>query len=250
MLSFAGRAVTPAFLTFAALWAQPAVAQDRSDDNAVTQAEDAFGFSIGRETIGIYNANSARGFSPTAAGNARLDGLYFDPLTPPISAISDSSSIKVGLSAQGYPFVAPSGIVDYGLLKPQNRNAASIVINADSYGSAGIEVDGSLKLGPTLSLGYGINPGRIEYPDGTHNRFAHGEGLTLDWRPAPGIEITPFWSQYHDSDDQAGEFYQPAGKTLPPIPPEHLYDGPRWTLVNYTNSNHGVLASVTPGRNC
>ena len=52
--------------------------QARSDENAVTQAEDAFGFSVGRESLGIYNAGNARGFSPVAAGNLRIDGLYFD----------------------------------------------------------------------------------------------------------------------------------------------------------------------------
>ena len=57
-------------------------AQQRSDDNAVTQAEDAFGFAVGRESLGIYNAGNARGFSPTAAGNVRIDGLYFDPQDP------------------------------------------------------------------------------------------------------------------------------------------------------------------------
>src|SRR4051812_18108733 len=36
-----------------------AVAQSRSSDNAVTQAEDAFGFSVGRESLGIYNASYA-----------------------------------------------------------------------------------------------------------------------------------------------------------------------------------------------
>ena len=57
-----------------------AFAQNRAGDNAMTQAEDAFGFSVGRESIGIYNAGNARGFSPTAAGNVRIDGLYFDPV--------------------------------------------------------------------------------------------------------------------------------------------------------------------------
>jgi len=47
----------------------PAFGQSRSDENAVTQAEDAFGFSVGREALGIYNAGNARGFSPAAAGN-------------------------------------------------------------------------------------------------------------------------------------------------------------------------------------
>ena len=53
----------------AALGCAPTVAyaQSRSDENAVTQAEDAFGFSLGRETLGIYSAGNVRGFSPTSA---------------------------------------------------------------------------------------------------------------------------------------------------------------------------------------
>ncbi|BAI96741.1 hypothetical protein Sj15T_11970 [Sphingobium sp. TA15] len=47
-------------------WAQdsapPAVPAGRADENAVRQAEDAFGTTIGRETIGIYSSSSVRGF--------------------------------------------------------------------------------------------------------------------------------------------------------------------------------------------
>ena len=50
----------------------------RAVENAIRQANDAFGTSIGRETIGLYNSSSVRGFSPTAAGNVRIDSLYFD----------------------------------------------------------------------------------------------------------------------------------------------------------------------------
>ena len=95
--------------------AAPAAAQNRSSDNAVTQAEDAFGFSVGRESIGIYNAGQVRGFSPTAAGNVRIEGLYFDPIFGLSDMLVGSTSVKVGLSAQGYPFAAPSGIVDQTL---------------------------------------------------------------------------------------------------------------------------------------
>lgn len=98
-----------------------ALCQARSDDNAVTQAEDAFGFSIGRESLGIYSASDVRGFSPSAAGNLRIDGLYFDEAYPLQSTVLGSTSIKVGLSAQGYPFAAPSGIVDKSLRRPDDR---------------------------------------------------------------------------------------------------------------------------------
>jgi iron complex outermembrane receptor protein len=223
--------------------ALPAFGQDRTDDNAVTQAEDAFGFSVGRESLGIYTAGSTRGFSPTAAGNVRIDGLYFDSVFNLSSIVNDSSSIKVGLSAQGYPFAAPSGIVDLSLRRPARRNGASIVINADSYSSLGLEVDGSLPLGRTLSLGYGMTANRTAFPDGTDN-FNHGQGLILRWQPAPGIEIMPFWTLNNDYHDEAGPFYIPGGKFLPPQPRSHQFDGPGWADFRYTATNHGVLASA------
>ena len=40
---------------------QSALAQ-RSDENAVKAADDAFGTSVGSEKIGLYNASDVRGF--------------------------------------------------------------------------------------------------------------------------------------------------------------------------------------------
>ncbi len=226
----------------------PAAAQDRSEDNAVTQAEDAFGFSVGRETIGIYSAGNARGFSPTAAGNVRIEGLYFDPTYALTSIVNDSTSIKVGLSAQGYPYAAPSGIVDQLLRRPGDKAAASIVINGDSYSSYGIEIDGSLPVSKTLSIGYGVNPNRVAFPDGTDN-FNYNVGLIARWRPAPGVELVPFWTLTNDYNDEAGPFYVPAGKYLPPTPPRHRFDGPEWADFRYTGVNEGLLASYAPAKN-
>jgi iron complex outermembrane receptor protein len=227
--------------------ALPATAQDRSSDNAVTQAEDAFGYSVGRESIGIYSAGSARGFSPTSAGNVRIDGLYFDPQYALTSIVSESSSIKVGLSAQGYPFAAPSGIVDYALRRPSNKASASIVLNGDAYGSGGIEIDGSLPVTANLSLGYGLTVNHVEFPDGTDN-WNHAQGLLARWTPAPGVEILPFWTLSNDYNDEAGPFYIPGGAYLPPQPPARHFDGPGWADFRYSATNHGVLASVAPAK--
>lgn len=226
----------------------PAAAQDRTDDNAVTQAEDGFGFSVGRESIGIYTSGNARGFSPTAAGNVRIDGMYFDPAIALSSLLNDTTSIKVGLSAQGYPFAAPSGIVDQLLRRPGDKAAASIVLNADSYSSYGVEVDGSLPVSKRLSIGYGLAAGRTAFPDGTDN-FNHGQGVIVRWRPTPGVEIMPFWMLANDYNDEAGPFYVPGGKFLPPLPPAHRFDGPEWADFRYTGTNQGVLASYAPGKN-
>src|SRR6476469_1212141 len=170
-----------------------ALAQSRSEENAVTQAEDAFGFSVGRESLGIYNAGNARGFSPSAAGNLRIDGLYSDQIYNLQGTLVDSTSIKVGLSAQGYPFAAPSGIVDQSLRRPGDKAGASVITNFDSFGTIGTEVDGSLPINSKLSLAYGLNGTRVEFPDGTDN-WNHTESLIARWHPVPGIEIMPFWA--------------------------------------------------------
>src|SRR6476469_6786189 len=174
-----------------------AFAQSRSNENAVTQAEDAFGFSVGRESLGIYNAGNARVFSPSAAGNLRIDGLYVDQEWGLSSTLVDSTSIKVGLSAQGYPFAAPSGIVDQSLRRPGDKAGASVVGNWDSWGSYGLEVDGTLPVSPTLSIGYGLNGTHVGFSDGTNN-YNHTESVIARWQPAPGIEIMPFWTLNND----------------------------------------------------
>ena len=223
-------------------------AQQRSDDNAVTQAEDAFGFAVGRESLGIYNAGNARGFSPTAAGNVRIDGLYFDPEFGLPSTLVDNVSIKVGLSAQGYPFVAPSGIVDYALIRPGDKAGASVITNFDSFGTIGVEVDGTLPVSSKLSLGYGLNGTRLEFPDGTNN-VNHTESLIARWQPAAGIEIMPFWSIYHDYNDEAGTFYVPAGNFLPKLPEQRHNEGAKWADYFYTGLDTGVLASARIAEN-
>src|SRR5438046_3479838 len=172
----ASRSRVPCEIVAAALAVLPTAtyAQSRSDENAVTQAEDAFGFSVGRENLGIYNAGNARGFSPVAAGNLRINGLYFDQQYNLAGTIVSGSSIKVGLSAQGYPFAAPSGIVDYTLREPSDEAGASVVTNFDSFGTLGVEASGTQPFSKELSLGYGLNVTHLEFPDGTDN-FNHTE---------------------------------------------------------------------------
>ncbi|RYF48533.1 MAG: hypothetical protein EOO38_09910 [Cytophagaceae bacterium] len=57
--------------------ASQAVAQ-RADQNAARAAEDAFGVSYANESVGLYDEEDVRGFSPIDAGNVRIEGLYID----------------------------------------------------------------------------------------------------------------------------------------------------------------------------
>ncbi|MBR0553374.1 TonB-dependent receptor [Stakelama marina] len=223
-------------------------AQDRSDENAVTEADDAFGIDLGRESLGIYTSGNTRGFSPTKAGNVRIEGLYFDPDYSLTSIIAESVSIKVGLSAQGYPFAAPSGIVDYSLRHPGQKAGQSVFVDADSFGSINLEVDGTQPLTGTLSLGYGASAGHTEYSGGTNSEH-HAEALIASWKPSANVEILPFWTLSNDYDDEAGPYYIPAGDYLPPEPPARQFDGPQWADFRYTATNHGVIATVKPARN-
>src|SRR5262249_10283698 len=130
-----------------------AVAQ-RAQDNAVTAATDAFGASIGRESIGIYTPDIVRGFSAIDAGNARLDGLYFDPVRLPSPRLTASTAIRVGISAQGFLLPAPTGVIDYSLRHPGNVLKGSAYASVDSYGNATLEGDAEIPLiANTLSMG-------------------------------------------------------------------------------------------------
>src|SRR5262245_37993432 len=87
------------------------VAAQRASEDIVKSAEDAFGTSVGNENIGLYTMTDARGFSPKDAGNLRMEGLYFDyvGLFGQANVLLRSTNMRVGLSAQSYPFPAPTG---------------------------------------------------------------------------------------------------------------------------------------------
>ena len=104
----------------------PAMAMaQRTSENLVTQSADAFGKTIGSEKIGLYNAEDVRGFNPVDAGNVRIEGLYFDHVERVPARIVEGSTVRVGLSAQGVPFPAPTGIVDYNLTLYEGKSILS-----------------------------------------------------------------------------------------------------------------------------
>ena len=83
--------------------------------SVVRLAEDGFGTAVGRESIGIYGSGSVRGFSPSVAGNVRIEGMYFDQQTGVNSRMRRQTVIRVGAAAQTDPFPAPTGLVDIQL---------------------------------------------------------------------------------------------------------------------------------------
>jgi hypothetical protein len=66
-------------------------------------------------------------FSPNAAGNVRIDGLFLDQLWGLNPRLRRASTSRVGLSALGSPFPAPTGIVDHAFRKPGDKAALSVL---------------------------------------------------------------------------------------------------------------------------
>ncbi len=228
--------VTPAPDTPAPLTA----AGSRAGENAVRQAGDAFGTVVGREEIGIYNDSQVRGFSPVAAGNVRIAGLYFDPVWFPSDRISGSSTIRVGPTVFGSPFPSPTGIVDLGLRIPGETAAASVLIGADSYGSLAAEFDAALPLDDRLSIGVGGAIATERAVDRTRDNFLEG-AIIAHWRPTDRFSLTPYFSLSYTPRHDAGPLYVPADDTLPPRLPRRFFTGPQWLQTRETEVNAGGI---------
>src|SRR5580693_9215827 len=85
-----------------ALVAAPCAARaHHAADNPIVSADDAFGLTIGTESVGIYNPGGVRGFNPQIAGNVRIDGLYFDQQGALSNRVVEGSTIRIGISEVG-----------------------------------------------------------------------------------------------------------------------------------------------------
>lgn len=222
--------------------ASPAFAQ-RANENVVTAADDAFGTSVGEEKIGLYTNSDVRGFNPSQAGNARIAGLSVTPNGGFNSRVFSGSTIRVGLTAQGYPFPAPTGIVDYSLRNSGNRAVLSPVINVGPYGTMALNVDAQLPiLRDRLGVAAGISYRYEENFPGEVSRMLQAGGV-LQWRPSDGIEVSPFYSRAHLMDDLDFGSIFVAGPYLPPQI-ERRYYGLDWTREDAVGQLYGAVGSA------
>ena len=240
-----GRFSTGACAALALVAATPALAQ-RTDDNAVTDAEDAFGKSVGDQSIGIYSPFSVRGFSPVDAGNIRIEGLYFDQQGNLTGRLQGGSTVRVGISAQGYPFPAPTGIADFSLRKPGGKFLASVSARLGDYGSRQVDLDLQVPIdGERLGLVAGVTPYHDVYPS-----FVTSDGLStalaLRWAPRPGIEVIPFASRIRQYDEEAQPLIFTSGAFLPNRYDRTKFYGQSWNDTALTIYNFGVVAKADP----
>ncbi|HEX8572376.1 MAG TPA: TonB-dependent receptor [Allosphingosinicella sp.] len=225
--------------------AAPAFAQ-RTGENAVASAQDAFGTSVGNERVGLYFPQSARGFSPVQAGNVRINGMYFDFQTDLNARLVSGSNVRVGLTAQGYPFPAPTGVADFSLRLPGSEAVASTVVGLGPFGGVRAEVDAQLPVSETLGVAAGAGVDKEEIYHGGEKRVLTA-AVVGRWRPAPNVEVIPFWSMQDSRGRQAQPIIFTAGAYLPPRFDRRRYFGPDWAENEMQGSNYGLLGTFTSG---
>ena len=227
-----------------ALAAAPAAAQRASED-VVASAEDAFGTTIGHESIGLYTSTEARGFSPKDAGNFRLEGLYFDQVKHfgYTNQLVRSTNIRVGLTAQSYPFPAPTGIVDIRLRLPGNKILKSFNAEYGSFDRVGGQVDFEMPRDgkrPGLFMSAAAANRALGFPKRINTVDASG---LLHWKPNETLELIVFAQHTVSWDGENLPYIFTAGAYLPPRITRKGFFGQSFTQGwGRTRENDGIIA--------
>ncbi len=224
----------------------PAQAQ-RTGSNAVTSADDAFGRAVGNERIGIYSQEDVRGFNPVDAGNVRIEGLYFDQQSQPSNRVVDRSAIRVGYGVRGYPFPAPTGILDLSLEKYEGKRISSIDLDIDDHANVSGSISVKLPLvGDELGVTFGQGFRLAKQPGGRSGHF-NSQAVILTWRPSKATEVSAFWSAFDFNHGIIPPFIYPLDNQPPKQIDRTLILGQDWAQNATTSQNYGITAKFRVG---
>ncbi|MBS0419940.1 MAG: hypothetical protein JSR66_19675 [Proteobacteria bacterium] len=217
-------------------------------DNPVTSADDAFGLTLGLESIGMYSPGQVRGFSPRTAGNLRIEGLYFDQQGSLSNRVIEGSTIRVGVTEIGYAFPAPTGIVDYTLRRPADgAPSATVIATAGPYQGKGLSLDSSIPLlGRELVLPAGISyQVSSQTPYGAYPGYTStvtSLGATPKWSPTDAITVRVLLDWQQTRGAKTFPLYYTAGAYQPPSI-TRSYLGQDWAEARKLTENAGALAT-------
>jgi iron complex outermembrane receptor protein len=216
------------------------------DDNVVTNANDAFGQSIGNERIGLYTNEDVRGFSPVDAGNTRIEELYFAPVDRLPNRLIRGSRVRVGIAAQGYPFPAPTGIVDFDLSASADADQFTVLLERAQFGSLVASIDSNVELAEGLRTYLGATVRRQNRHEGGNYRSWIASG-GLSWRPYEGASAVAFWGKTRTYDDEAAPSIFPGGDYLPPRIKRRETIGQSWSERDNSQEVYGGLVKLPLG---
>ena len=232
-----------------ALSAPTAVFAQHASDDPLATANDAFGLTLGLESIGLYGPGLVRGFNPQSAGNVRIDGLYFDQQGPLSNRVVEGSTIRIGVSEIGYAFPAPTGIVDYDLRHPGNGTpSATVVASAGPFQAHGLSVDGNLPLiSSTLQLPMGASLQTSTQsaggPDPGYTSTVTNVGATPQWKPNDWLTFRGIFDWTQTTHAKTLPFVFTAGDYLPPYTPRGYY-GQDWAEGRNLAENYGGIVTA------
>ncbi|MET0498209.1 MAG: TonB-dependent receptor [Steroidobacteraceae bacterium] len=216
-------------------------AGQEASTNVITAAEDAFGLVIGIESLGLYSEEDVRGFNPLVAGNARLNGLYFDKQGSMTSRLVNDRRIRVGSSAVGFPWPAPTGIVDYTLRGIANEPSLASILYVGPFHGVGLDLDGSVPLGKG-----GIAAGvayRDDEPIPDQTRQIAAAGLLPQWRPTQSLELQTFWGKRTVKHNKTLPTIYGSAESLPPRIDVRNF-GQEWAEGDSYAEHFGALANA------
>jgi iron complex outermembrane recepter protein len=228
-------------------------AQHASDD-PVASANDGFGLTLGLESIGLYGPGFVRGFNPQTAGDARIDGLYFDQQGLLSNRVVEGSTIRIGVSEIGYAFPAPTGIVDYDLRHAGNGTpSATIVASAGPFQARGVSIDGNLPLiSSELQLPMGASyqlstQTQISTPNPGYTSTVANFGATPQWKPTDQLTFRGIFDRTQTTNAKTLPIVLTAGDYLPPDTPRG-YFGQNWAEGRSLSENYGGIVTARLSR--
>ncbi len=233
------------FALIALIVANPALAQ-RADENAVREAEDGFGKSVGNESVGIYASGDVRGFSANDAGNARIEGLYFDRAGGITDVVIRGTTVRLGLTAFGYPFPAPTGIVDTDLRRAGDDRVVSVRVSSGEYLGPDLVVDAAIPVTDRLGTSFDAGIFDDQYVSGASAWFVSYGNVTR-WRPIDDVELTGFFARYDFGDEEQSPTLYTGGAFLPPKVERRRFYGQQWAEWNGHSQNYGGTVKVKLG---
>ena len=235
-------------VALALLLAAGGAAAEGATDSGVTAAEEAFGLTVGNQTIGLYSMNDARGFSPQQAGNLRIEGLYFDSSVGAVGpCTAGATMMRIGLSAQTYSFPAPTGIADLRLALPGDHAAARALLTRGPYDEATALVEGQTPL--TDALGGSVCAGynRDFAPDQARRAENWSLGTAWRWHPAEHTEVVPFWSTMSGGQHQMLPLVFSDGLEPPPLYDARDLASQPFTSAGWRTTAFGVVVRQSFG---
>jgi len=221
----------------------------QADENAVVAAKDAFGTKVGSETVGLYGPTSARGFNPMLAGNVRLEGLYFDQKSFMGRAIAQSTTMRVGLSAQSYPFPAPTGIADIALSLPADKFTVSVAQEfRRPTGLTSTYTHLSIPLTENLSMTAAGTVYQARSEAGAHGQRFNLTSV-LHWKSGDSFEAIPFFFYQRAEEEEVTPSIFTGGNYLPPRYDRGTFFGQEWADRAMDEANYGFIMRGNPTSN-